>query len=277
MAEVAEASLSSEKEVVTWSVRHGEAINLLAIPNVPHVAPGDDLATIIITAVEHSAIEVSDGDIFVIAQKIVSKAEDRYVELRTVTPSSRAIELAEAVQKDPRLVEVILTESTEVVRFAPGVLIVAHRSGCVMANAGVDASNLEPDVYAGERVLLLPLDADATCVRLRKRLGSHFNCRIGVIINDSVGRPWRNGSVGLALGVSGPPAVWDRIGQDDLYGRTLQVTQIGFADQISAAAALVMGEGSEGIPVVKVGNLFWESSETNGRELLRDKERDLFR
>ena len=274
---MAKASPSSEEGVVARNIRQGEAVSLLAIPDVPHVTPGDDLASIVVTAVEQSAIVVSDGDIFVIAQKVVSKAEGRYVDLRIVTPSSRAIELAKIVHKDPRLVEVILTESSEVVRFAPGVLIVAHRSGCVMANAGVDASNLKPDGDGGDLVLLLPLNAGASCIKLRKKLENHFNCRIGVIVNDTVGRPWRNGSVGLALGVSGPPAVWDRIGQDDLYGRTLQVTQIGFADQIAAATALVMGEGAEGIPVVKVGNLFWESSETNGRELLRDKKQDLFR
>lgn len=267
----------SDGSVASLQTRQGESISLTGLAGVPLIQPGDELASIIINTIGLSATRVSEGDIFVIAQKIVSKAENRYVDLCTIEPSSKAIELAAAVQKDPRLVEVILAESSEVVRFAPGVLIVAHRNGYVMANAGVDASNLETDKKGGERVLLLPLDCDASCANLRERLESHFKCRIGVIISDSVGRAWRNGSVGLALGVAGPPALWDRIGEDDLYGRKLQVTVIGYADQIAAAAALVMGEGAEGIPVVKIGNLVWEPSGIDGRQLLREKKQDLFR
>ncbi len=268
-------SLSSE-QVPTEDVLQN-SLSLIGLSDMPLIMPGDDLVSVIIDRIEQSATKVFEGDIFVIAQKIISKAENCYVDLRTITPSSKALELAEIVEKDPCLVEVILSESSDVVAYRQGVLIVTHRNGYVMANAGVDASNLEPDGDGSERVLLLPLDADASCAHLRQAFENHFGCRIGVIINDSVGRPWRNGSVSLALGVSGPPAVWDRIGQQDLYGRELQVTQIGFADQIAAAAALVMGEGAEGIPVVKVGNLAWETSTTNGRQLLRDKKQDLFR
>ena len=220
---------------------------------------------------------VLDGDIFVIAQKIVSKSEDRYVNLSSIIPSKNALKLAKSINRDPRLVEVILSESIDVVRHAPGVLIVQHRLGYVMANAGIDASNLEPATGKSERVLLLPQDPDATCRQLRQQFEINFNRRVGVIINDSVGRAWRNGSVGTALGVAGPPALWDRIGETDLFGRPLRVTQIGFADQIASAAALVMGEGAEGLPVVKVSGLNWEPVYTDGKTLLRDKERDLFR
>ena len=252
-------------------------MDLLAIPGLPLIAPGDDLAETVIAAIEGGAVEVSDGDILVIAQKIVSKSEDRYVALQAVTPSPRARELAAATGKDPRLVEVILSESDEVVRYRQDVLIVAHRLGHVLANAGIDSSNLEPAAGGGERVLLLPRDPDATCARLRARFEAHFRRRLGVIVSDSVGRAWRNGTVGLALGVAGPPAVWDRIGSDDLYGRPLRVTQIGFADQIAAAAALVMGEAAEGRPVVKVGGLAWQPVTSDARLLLRPKEQDLFR
>ena len=248
-----------------------------AIPEIPLIAPGDDLAAIIIDALDSSTLEISDGDILVIAQKIVSKSENRYVDLATVTPSSRARELAAKVDKDPRLVDLILSESSEMLRAAKGVLVVVHRLGHVMANAGIDQSNLGPDENGRERVLLLPENPNAASARLRSLFENHFQRRIGVIINDSVGRAWRNGSVGMALGVAGPPALWDRIGTDDLFGRPLQITQIGLADQIAAAAALVMGEGAEGQPVVKVSGLPWEAVTTNADSLLRAKEQDLFR
>lgn len=252
-------------------------MELLGLKNFPLISPGDDLAAIVITAIEKEVVDVSNGDIFVLAQKIVSKAENRYVVLEEVTPSKQARELAESVHKDPRLVELILKESDEVLRHAPGVLVVAQRLGHIMANAGIDASNLAPDPNGKERVLLLPEDPDATCKSLRKRFEGHFKQNIGVIINDSVGRAWRNGSVGMALGVAGIPAVWDRVGDDDLFGRSLQVTQIALGDQIASAAALVMGEGAEGLPVVKLSGLDWEPVSTDGKALLRPKEQDLFR
>ncbi len=252
-------------------------MHLQAIPDLPSVSPGDDLASMIIDLITADGMEVLDGDILVIAQKIVSKSEDRYVDLNSITPSANAVKLAASVDKDPHLVEVILSESSEVMRHAPGVLIVEHRLGYVMANAGVDVSNLEPAATDSERVLLLPQNPDATATRLREEFENKFGRRIGVIISDSVGRAWRNGSIGMALGVAGPPALWDRIGETDLFGRSLRVTQIGFADQIASAAALVMGEGAEGLPVVKVSGLSWESVDTHGEIVLRDKELDLFR
>mgnify|MGYP001184069917 FL=1 len=252
-------------------------MNVHAIPEMPLITPGDDLAAIIIDALDSSKFDVSDGDILVIAQKIVSKSENRYVDLATVTPSPQTRELAAKVAKDPRLVELILSESSEVLRAAPGVLVVVHRLGYVMANAGIDRSNLDPNENGREGVLLLPENPNAACARMRSLFENNFQRRIGVIINDSVGRAWRNGSVGMALGVAGPPALWDRIGTNDIFGQPLQITQIGFADQIAAAAALVMGEGAEGQPVVKVGGLLWEAVTTDADSLLRPKEQDLFR
>ncbi len=255
----------------------GSSLFAQAVPDVPLIAPGADLAREITRAVDAAALKVADGDILVIAQKIVSKAEDRYVALDTVTPSQRALALSREADKDPRVVELILSESSEVIRCHHGVLIVEHRLGYVMANAGIDASNVGPFDDGRERVLLLPRDPDATCARLRDEFERHFDCRVGVIINDSVGRAWRNGSVGIALGVSGPPALWSHIGEDDLIGRQLRITEVGFADQIAAAAALLMGEGAEGQPVVMLSGLAWPPVETDGRQLLRARERDLFR
>jgi len=252
-------------------------MKLHAIPYFPLISPGDDLAEIIIANIEKEAITVCDGDIFVLAQKIVSKAEGRYITLDDVRPSRKAIELAEVVKKDSRLVELILRESDEVLRFAPGVLIVVHRLGYVMANAGIDASNLPPSPSGKERVLLLPESPDNSCRSLQATLEDHYQKRIGVIISDSVGRAWRNGSVGLALGVAGPPAIWDRVGEKDLFDRPLRVTLIGLGDQIASAAALVMGEGAEGKPLVIVSGLHWESVTSNGKALLRPKSEDLFR
>ena len=252
-------------------------MHLLAIPHLPTIGPGDKLATMIIESIVTAGIEVLDGDILVIAQKIISKSEDRYVDLTSIRPSIKAQDLAKLVDKDPRLVEVILSESNEIVRYSPGVLIVVHRLGYVMANAGVDFSNLPPTASKTERVLLLPRDPNATCIAFRKRFEKTFNRRIGVIISDSVGRAWRNGSIGMALGVAGPPALWDRVGEFDLYGRPLTVTQIGLADQIASAAALVMGEGAEGLPVIKVSGINWQPVDTDGDILIRPKEEDLFR
>jgi coenzyme F420-0:L-glutamate ligase/coenzyme F420-1:gamma-L-glutamate ligase len=252
-------------------------MNLHAIPDIPLVSPGDDLASVIIGCMEKADVGVVSGDIIVIAQKIVSKAEDRYVDLSTISPSSQARQLAEKVDKDPRLVHLILSESDQVVGHRPGVLIVAHRLGYVMANAGIDVSNLGPGSNVGEQVLLLPKDSNASSARLRSALESHFHKTVGVIISDSIGRAWRNGSIGTALGSAGVPALWDRIGEQDLFGRVLQVTQVGYADQVAAAAALMMGEGAEGLPVVKVTGLDWKPVTVDANMLLRPKDQDLFR
>lgn len=254
------------------------ALTLAAVPGFPLVSPGDDLAALCIGALEGMGRAPRAGDILVLAQKVVSKAQDRYVDLAAVAPSPRARELAAAVGKDPRMVEVILSESTRVVRHRPGVLITAHRLGFVMANAGVDQSNVAPGPR-GPRVLLLPRDPDATAHELRARIGAHFGARPGLVISDSFGRPWRYGTVGVAIGAAGVPALLDERGRPDLYGRPLRVTQQGFADQIAAAAALLMGEADEGTPLVLVSGV--DAHRRHGAlpasALVRSQEEDLFR
>ncbi len=252
------------------------SLSLIAVPGVPLVEPGDDLAQTLIGALERAAIAPAHRDVLVVAQKVVSKAQGRYVDLNGVTPSARARTLARAVDKDPRLVEVILWESEEVVAHKPGVLVVAHRSGVVLANAGIDHSNVGPD--AGEsRVVLLPADPNASAAGLKARLEARYGCELGVIVSDSVGRAWRNGVTGIALGAAGLPALRDMVGRTDLFGRTLKVTQSGFADEIAAAASLVMGQADEGRPAVLVRGLDWREPATDARALLRPKAQDLFR
>ena len=253
-----------------------KAIELLPIPGVPLVRPGDDLGAIFIQAMADAGVRLQQHDVVVVAQKVVSKAEGRYVSLDEVTPSAQARALSREVDKDPRLVEIILGESEEVLRTRPGLMIVAHKLGFVMANAGVDHSNLEP-AGVEERVLLLPADPDASARQLKQVLDDHFVTQAGVIINDSVGRPWRVGTVGLALGVAGLPAVKDLRGRKDLFGRTLEVTQTGYADVIASAATLLMGEGAERLPLVVVRGLQWTEPETTVRALFREREQDLFR
>jgi len=252
------------------------AVTLTPILDIPMVRPGDDLAGLLIAACERNALSPTDGDVFVVAQKIVSKAEGRYVDLAKIQPSPRAVRLAAEVSKDPRLVEVILAESRRVVRQRPGVLIVEHRLGFIMANAGVDRSNIDPDV-AAEPVLLLPSDPDASAAGLRARLAAHFRTRPGVIVTDSWGRAWRRGTVGVALGVAGLPALMDMRGRPDLFGQALRVTQTGFADEIASAASLIMGQADEARPMVLVRGLNWSGPPSPAAALIRSAEEDLFR
>jgi coenzyme F420-0:L-glutamate ligase/coenzyme F420-1:gamma-L-glutamate ligase len=214
------------------------------------------------------------GDIAVIAQKIVSKAEGRVADLREVTPSKRAQELAAEVDKDPRLVELILRESTEVVRHRKGVLVVAHRSGIVLANAGIDTSNVAGDEH---RVLLLPEDCNRSCRDIRAGLGVRTGVEAGVLIIDSLGRAWRNGTVGVALGAAGLPALLDLRGTPDLFGRELRSTEVGIADEIAAAASMLMGQAGEGTPVVLMRGLTLPATDGSAADLIRARELDLFR
>lgn len=248
------------------------------LDGIPEVAPGDDLAALIVAALEAGNAPPEPCDIFVVAQKIVSKAEGRYVDLSTIRPSSLAQDLARAADKDPRLVEVILSESEEVLRIKPGVVVVAHRLGFVMANAGIDRSNLGPD--GGERVLLLPRDPDGSAESLRRALEARYAMPLGVIVSDSFGRAWRTGVVNVALGAAGVPALIDARGRQDRDGRVLEVTQIGFADAVAAGAALVMGEGGEGRPVVVARGLDRNAQAApvaRASALIRPKSEDMFR
>jgi coenzyme F420-0:L-glutamate ligase / coenzyme F420-1:gamma-L-glutamate ligase len=240
------------------------------------VRAGNDLTSMIADKIVQSEMTLRAGDVVIIAQKIVSKAEGRIVDLATVVPSSRALELASKVDKDPRLVEVILSQSRRVVRTGTNVLIVEHQLGFVAANAGVDQSNvLRPE--EGEYALLLPADPDGTAQRLKTGLDQRFSANIAVVINDSFGRAWRQGTVGVAIGAAGLPAVWDRRGEVDLFGRRLRATVIGLADEIAAAASLLMGQADEGRPVVVFRGLSWSGQDMPASALIRPQQEDLFR
>ncbi len=251
-------------------------IELIGVPDIPVVAAGDDLAALIATALDDARLRPASGDILVVAQKVVSKAENRFVDLATVRVSDRAQSIAGEVGKDPRLVEVILGESTRIVRQRPGLLITEHRLGYVMANAGVDQSNVAP-ADGRERVLLLPRDPDRSAAMLCERLGSRYGCAVAVIVSDSFGRPWRRGTVGVALGTAGLPALVDLRGRPDLFGRTMQATLVGVADEIAAAASLLMGQGAEAMPVVLVRGLDLDEPASSALALVRPADEDLFR
>jgi coenzyme F420-0:L-glutamate ligase/coenzyme F420-1:gamma-L-glutamate ligase len=257
-------------------MKRSSAVEILAVPGIPLVRKDDDLVTLIGDGAARGGIVPRDGDVFVLAQKIVSKSEGRLVDLATVQPSTEAIELAGKVQKDPRLVELILSESVRVVRARPGLLIVEHRLGFVMANAGVDQSNVaSPD--DAPQALLLPVDPDGSAALLRKRLSQELGVSVAVIINDSFGRAWRRGTCGIAIGAAGLPSLMDLRGSPDLFGRTLQVSITGHADEIAAAASLVMGQGAEGQPVVVVRGLTWQGPDNAASELVRPAAEDMFR
>jgi coenzyme F420-0:L-glutamate ligase/coenzyme F420-1:gamma-L-glutamate ligase len=232
----------------------------------------------ILKAIPSSDLEIKDGDILVIAQKIVSKAEGRMVNLASVTPSPEAVELARQVEKDPRQVELMLQESNVILRTRPGTAIVEHRLGFICANAGIDHSNVAGEGNTAEEwVLLLPRDPEGSAGRIRSEIESRTGKRIGVVIIDSHGRAWRNGTVGVAIGLSGIPGLIDLRGRPDLFGYTLRITQIGAADELAAAASLVMGQAAEGTPIVHVRGFPYELRDGKFGELLRPKEEDLFR
>jgi coenzyme F420-0:L-glutamate ligase / coenzyme F420-1:gamma-L-glutamate ligase len=252
------------------------AVSFSALSGIPDVEPGTDLAALLVDALTANAMRPVDFDVLIVAQKIVSKAEDRYVTLDEVNPSPKAVELAAQTGKDPRIVELVLAESTAVIRVAPNVLIVRHRLGYVMANAGIDRANIGP-AQADERVLLLPRDPDGSAEHLRATLSKHYGARLAVIISDSFGRPWRTGVLNVALGAAGLPALVDRRGEGDRYGRVLEMTEVAFADAIAAGAALVMGEGAEGTPAVLARGLAWQAPPSNAQRLIRPTREDLFR
>ena len=240
------------------------------------VRPGDDLAALIEAGLERAGLALQPGDVLVLAQKVVSKAEGRIVEIPSVVASDEAVELAKTVQKDPRVVQVILDQAVRVVRARPNLLIVEHKRGWVMANAGIDHSNVSAQ-DGTERVLLLPEDPDASAERLRARLAPGVGGPLGVVISDSFGRAWRRGTAGIAIGAAGLPALLDLRGNPDLFGRILEVSISGFADEIAAAASLIQGQGNEGQPVVLVRGLSWSQPAMGAAQLVRPPHEDLFR
>ena len=254
------------------------SLTLTPLQHIPLIRHGNDLADIVVKALRENKIPLADDDILVFAQKIISKAEGRAVNLAAITPSPRALELARQTEKDPRVVELILQESNEVLRLRVGAIIVEHKLGFVCANAGIDHSNVAGAGDAAEEwVLLLPADPDRSAEQLRHAVQSQTGKRIGVLVIDSHGRAWRNGTVGTAIGIAGLPGLHDLRGQPDLFGYTLQVTQVGVADELAAAASLVMGQAAEMTPIVHARGFPYSLREGKLNELIRPKEQDLFR
>ena len=266
---------------------------LTPLPDIPLIQPGDELAAIILQACELAKMQLVDGDVLVLAQKIVSKAEGRLVNLAEVAPSPAALNLAEKSEKDPRLCELILQESNEVLRIRPGLVVVEHKLGFVCANAGIDHSNVSPPTPSspslgegrgeekreeeGNWYLLLPEDPDRSASQIRTQLEAATGARLGVLIIDSHGRAWREGTVGVTIGLSGLSAVMDERGWKDLFGYELKVTVVGVADELAAAASLMMGQAAEGTPVVHVRGFPYSLGEGRLGDMLRPRDRDLLR
>jgi coenzyme F420-0:L-glutamate ligase/coenzyme F420-1:gamma-L-glutamate ligase len=248
-------------------------VTLTGVPGIPMVQPGDDLPALVVDALRRAGLEPLAGDVVVVTSKVVSKAEGQVVDLRTVEPSERARELAATTEKEPELVELILQESTDIVRAVPGVLLVRHRLGFMSANAAIDRSNADGTEHT---VLLMPRDPDASAAALKTALDAAFTGPIGVVITDTHGRPFRRGNIGVAVGVAGFEAVIDMVGSHDLFGRELKATIVPIADEIAAASALVSGETSEGLPVVLVRGLSLAAAAGGSQDLLFPRDRDLF-
>ena len=250
------------------------SLTLSPLKNIPLIRQDDNLADILVKSLKETNIELQNDDILVLAQKIVSKSEGRMVNLTTITPSQRAIELAQKADKDPRVMELMLQESNEILRVRVGTIIVEHRLGFVCANAGIDHSNV---IEGEENVLLLPEDPDQSARNIREQIKQKTGINVGVMIIDSHGRAWRNGTVGICIGLSGLPALIDERGWKDLFGYTLKITVVGVADELAAAASLVMGQAAEGIPAVHVRGFPYPLGEGSLKDLIRPKEQDMFR
>jgi coenzyme F420-0:L-glutamate ligase / coenzyme F420-1:gamma-L-glutamate ligase len=253
-------------------------LTIQPLPGVPLVKRGDHIPDLIMKAVEVAHIQLMEGDILVLAQKIVSKAEGRMVNLSEVTPSQKAIELSNITQKDARFCELVLRESRSILRIRPGTIIVEHRCGFVCANAGIDHSNVQGEWgSADDWVLLLPEDPNQSADHIRSELEKASGVQLGVLIIDSHGRAWRMGTIGMAIGLSGLPGVVDLRGEYDLFGYKLRITQVAAADELAAAASLVMGEAAEGIPMAHVRGFPYRMRAGSMSELIRPQDQDLFR
>jgi len=253
-------------------------LSLTPLQGFPLIYPGDNLPDIIAQALVQNALDLQDGDILVLAQKIVSKSEGRLVNLTTVEPSQDAQYYANITEKDPRLIQLILSESQEVLRAQKNIIIVQHKLGFISANAGIDHSNVDgPWGNPGDWVLLLPQNPDASAKVIRESLEARYQSNIGVLIIDSHGRAWRNGTVGVTIGLSGMPALVDLRGESDLFNYRLRVTQVAAADELAAGASLMMGQAHEGTPVVLARGFPYPLRESYLGELIRPKDRDLFR
>jgi coenzyme F420-0:L-glutamate ligase/coenzyme F420-1:gamma-L-glutamate ligase len=253
-------------------------INIFPIPDFPIIKPGNDLAAIIIDSLKDSSFSIEDRDILVIAQKIVSKAEGRIVALKEVTPSDKALLLSEKTKKDPKLVELILKDSNEILAAREdGLLVVEQKSGFICANAGIDRSNVGPQNSSGQWVTLLPADPDSSAASIRDRIYELTNKRIAIIINDTHGRPFREGAIGVAIGVAGIEPIEDKRGCQDLFGYRLHTTSIAIVDEIASAASMVMGQAAEGTPVVLIRGMSYQAVDSSAKKLIRPKGKDFFR
>jgi coenzyme F420-0:L-glutamate ligase / coenzyme F420-1:gamma-L-glutamate ligase len=253
-------------------------LTLTPLINIPLIRQDDNLADILITALDDTNIRLQDDDILVLAQKIISKAEGRMINLATVVPSKQAIDLAQKTDKDPRVVELMLQESNDILRVRVGTIVVEHKLGFICANAGIDHSNVAGDGDTKEEyVLLLPENPDGSASEIRAGIEASTGKTIGVLIIDSHGRAWRTGTVGVSIGISGIPGLVDLRGEKDLFGYTLRVTQVGAADELAAAASLMMGQASEGTPAIHVRGFPYKLRESVLNELIRPKDQDLFR
>lgn len=251
-------------------------LTLTALPGLPIARAGDDLVPLILEGLGRAGLALEAGDVVVVTSKLVSRVEGRVLDLRSVEPSPRAREVAAKVNKDARLVEVILRESESISRMAKEVLVVRHHLGITIANAGIDRSNVDPSAGDGEMVLLLPAAPDESAERIRRGLAEATGAAIGVVLTDSHGRPFRLGTVGAAIGVAGMPALWDQRGRKDLFGRPLEITITALADQVAAAADLVAGQAGESRPVVHVRGLVFPPGNGRARDLIRPREQDLY-
>ena len=245
-----------------------------ALPGIPLVEPGANLGELTLAGLQKAGIALQDGDVLVYASKVVSKAEGRFYNLSDIKPTPAAREIAATCDKDPRLVELILAESNQVLRIRPGLIVVEHRLGFVCANAGIDHSNTNGN---DDAVLLLPTDPDASARRLNEALADATGADVAIIINDSHGRAWRMGTVGITIGVAGMSPLTDRRGYPDLFGRTLQATLLGTADEIAAAASILQGGADERSPIVHLRGAIHRSGSGQLSDLLRPLETDMFR
>lgn len=253
-------------------------LQLVALKGLPLIQEGDHLPALITSALESNQIQLQDDDVLVVTQKIISKAEGRQVNLGSVIPSAKAQSLATQTKKDPRVVELILQESDSILRHRPGLILAKHKLGFVCANAGIDRSNVsQEEADADESVLLLPEDPSLSAREMREDLEERWKCRIGVLVIDSHGRAWRQGTVGISIGFSGLPGIIDKIGDPDIYGYKLKVTRIAAVDELAAAASLLMGQADEGLPVVHIRGFPYPLREGDFTELPRDEKSDLFR
>ena len=253
-------------------------LQLIALGGFPLVLKGDHLPSLVDSALESNQIKLENGDVLIISQKVISKAEGRQIRLKSVNPSEEARRLADLTDKDPRVVELILQESASVLRQRPGLIVTEHKLGFVCANAGIDRSNLQQEGEDEEEsVLLLPEDPSRSAREIREYLEERWKCRIGVLVIDSHGRAWREGTVGISVGFSGLPGIVDKVGDRDLFGYELKITRIAAVDELAAAASLIMGQADEGLPVVHARGFPYPLRDGSFSELPRDLESDLFR